>query len=91
MDSKAKVETQKPGRFSNEEVKTVMVAIVIGVGLGLLVEIVDSVLPEEHKMSAFVESFLEQRNAPKRAPTGSYDMERPEVRFPVTDLRGDRR
>ena len=40
-----------------------------------MVEIVDSVLSKERKMSALIESFFEQREARKRVQKSFYDMD----------------
>jgi hypothetical protein len=91
MKNTARPEPKEPSRFSDKKIKTFMIVVGLGVALALVVEIVDSVLPKEHKMSALIQSFIEHRDARKRAHKSSYDMERPGVGFPVTDLQGDRR
>jgi hypothetical protein len=73
------------GRFSNDEVKALLMAIGLGVVLGVAVEMLDNILPNEHKMSAIVKSLFKERQVRKQTKKSSYDLERPSLGFNVTD------
>ena len=85
MTSKSKSVSERLGPFSHDEVKAVLTTIGVGVVLGVAVEMLDAVLPKEHKMTAVVESLFEGREARKRAKKSSYDIGRPKVPFSFSD------
>lgn len=85
MSSTSKSGPEKLGPFSHEEVKALLMAIGIGVVLGVAVEMIDAALPKQHKMSAIVDSLFKEREARKKSAHSSYDMGRPDVGFSVTD------
>lgn len=85
MASTPKSGPEKLGPFSHDEVKALLMAIGVGVVLGVAVEMIDAALPKQHRMSTVVHSLFEQRETRKRAQRSSYDMGRPDVGFPVTD------
>jgi hypothetical protein len=85
MSKKAKSDPRKLGPFSQSEVKALLMTIGVGVVLGVAVEMLDAVLPKEHKMSAIVQSLFEERESRKKAPKKSYDIDRPNVGFNITD------
>ncbi len=85
MNSKLKVPREKLGPFSSDEVKALVIALGVGAVLGVSVEMVDAVLPKEHKMSAIVQRIIEGRDANKKRPKKSFDIDRPGAAFPVTE------
>ena len=85
MATTSKSGPEKLGPFSHNEVKSLLMAIGVGVVLGFAVEMIDAALPKQHKMSAIVESLFKKREARKKGVHSSYDMGRPDVGFSVTD------
>ena len=85
MNSKLKVPREKLGPFSSDEVKAVMVALGLGVVLGVAVEMVDAVLPKEHKMSAIAQRIVEVKDANKKRPKRSLDIDRPGTGFSLAE------
>ena len=85
MTSKANPESGKAKHFSRAQVKALLLAVGIGIVLGVAVEVVDSALPKQHKMSAISDALFKGREARKKTNKSSYDMERPDVGFSVTE------
>ena len=81
----SKAGSGKLGPFSHNEVKSLLMAIGVGVVLGFAVEMLDAALPKQHKMSAIVDRLFKEREARKKGARSSYDMGRPGVGFSVTD------
>jgi hypothetical protein len=85
MNSKPKTSPEKRARFSNDEKRALIFALGVGVVLGVAVEMLDAALPGEHKMSAVVERLMQKRVTRKPPQKSSYDMQRPEFGFSVTE------
>lgn len=85
MATTSKSGPEKLGPFSYDEVKALLMAIGVGVVLGFSVEMIDTALPTQHKMSAIVERLFKEREARKKGGHSSYDMGRPDVGFSVAD------
>jgi hypothetical protein len=85
MKPKNEPNTEKLGPFSHEEVKTVMMAIGIGVVLGFAAIMVDEALPKHHKMSAIIQAIFKDIESRKKVTKSAYDMERPKRGFELTD------
>jgi|LauGreDrversion4_2_1035121.scaffolds.fasta_scaffold55866_5 hypothetical protein len=85
MNSNAKPPLEKLGPFSSNEVKALVIALSLGAALGVAVEMVDAILPKEHKMSAIAQRIIEGRDVNKKRPKKSFDIDRPGAAFPVTE------
>jgi hypothetical protein len=85
FEPSSKSDIQKLGRFSHYEVKMVLAAVGLGILLGFAAEKIDSSLPSAYRMKSILNSLMQYKEAPQSSRNGSYDIGRPEVRFPVSE------
>lgn len=85
MKSKDGSEGRVYRRFSESEVKGVLIAIGLGVLLGVAAEILDRALPKRYRVGTVLSVVFDKQGADKDSPPSAYDLGKPNVRFPITD------
>jgi hypothetical protein len=85
MKSKDGSEGRKYRRFSESEVRGVLVAIGLGILLGVAAEMLDRALPKRYRLGTVLTAVFDKPAADTNNSPSAYDMGKPNVRFPITD------
>lgn len=85
MKSKDGSENGKYRGFSESEVKGVLIAIGLGILLGVAAEILDRALPKRYRVGTVLSVVFYKSATDQNDPASAYDMGKPDVRFPITD------